>query len=295
MPTRFRFAPSPNGFLHAGHALSAWLNLSLARRFDGEAHLRVEDIDTGRTRQIFLDGIDQDLAWLRFHFECVLPRQSTRFRCYAEAADTLIRKGLVYPCFCTRKDRETAAVRDRDPDGQPLYDQRCRMLGRDVATERMQAMPYALRIDMSKALEGPSPLEIALWDPHRDTVSLRRARPERWGDAVIVRKDTPSSYHLSVVVDDAEQGMTHVVRGADLDAATDLHRLLQHHLALPSPLYWNHSLLKDDEGNKLSKSAMSRSLRDWRLAGVSAQSMLALVRDQAGDDAALLVDPDAFP
>jgi glutamyl-Q tRNA(Asp) synthetase len=294
MQPRFRFAPSPNGYLHAGHALSAWFNLSFAQRLGGKAFLRIEDIDLGRTREAFVDAAKNDLAWLGLGFEQQLPRQSTRFHCYAEARDALADRGLLYRCFCRRADLKLAAGQGCDPDGQPLYDGRCRALTGTEAERRASQQPHAWRINMKAALTGLQGLTISHWNPLSSTCTVRPALPDLWGDALIVRKDTPSSYHLSVVVDDAAQGITHVVRGADLAAATDLHRLLQHLLGLPAPHYWHHPLLQDKDGKKLSKSALSKSLRDWHKDGFSAAAMLSMIHQQAGECAALLVDPATF-
>jgi glutamyl-Q tRNA(Asp) synthetase len=269
----FRFAPSPNGELHLGHALSALIGYERARACGGRFLLRIEDIDKGRSRQRFVAGILADLAWLGIAWEEPVVFQSQRLPAYRAASERLERLGLLYPCFATRAEIEAAASSGRDPDGAPLYPGLYR--GRDpaqMARRRAAAEPYALRLDMAAAIGalsaklGKTPLlfsELAA-DGRPQTI---HARPERWGDAVIVRKDTPASYHLAVVIDDAWQGVTHVTRGRDLFAATDLHRLLQVLLDLPAPVYQHHRLITDEAGRKLAKSARDTSLRSLRASG----------------------------
>ncbi len=273
----FRFAPSPNGRLHLGHAYSALLNADLARRRGGRFLLRIEDIDTTRCRPEFEQGIYADLAWLGLAWERPVRRQSEHFGTYRAAFAPLKGRGLAYPCFCTRTDiaRTVADLErngpwPRDPDGAPLYPGTCRDLPPAGAEDRIAGgEPHAWRIDMAAALrKAPGPHRHPGFDPDGGTAPVDAA-PARWGDAVIVRKDIPTSYHLSVVVDDALQGVTHVVRGADLEAATDLHVLLQVLLGLPSPLYHHHGLVRDPEGGKLSKSAGSESLEDLRARGAT--------------------------
>jgi len=275
----FRFAPSPNGRLHLGHAYSALLNAGSAQRFDGRLLLRIEDIDTTRCRPEFEQGIHEDLAWLGLRWEEPVRRQSEHFDDYRAAFRTLQGRGVVYPCFCSRKEIAEAVARReaeagqpwrRDPDGAPLYPGTCRGLSAGDIEERIAAgEPHAWRLDMEalrEFLPGPHGYCRFDRDGHEERVA---ANPWRWGDAVIVRKDTPASYHLSVVVDDALQGITHVVRGQDLEAATDLHVLLQVLLGLPTPLYYHHGLLLDPVGDKLAKSRQSQSLAELRAAGVT--------------------------
>lgn len=278
-PPRFRFAPSPNGELHLGHAYSALRTWDLAARAGGEVLLRIEDIDTARTREHFVDGIYDDLAWLGLSWPEPVRRQSEHFDDYRAATRTLQAAGLLYPCSASRK-QIAAAVADlsdwpTDPDGAPLYPGRARIAGEH--SEEIQLLKgepgagTALRLDMDRALATlPAPSAAALsftaWDG-ADTRTQRTAKPAAWGDAVIVRKDTPTSYHLAVVVDDALQGITHVTRGKDLEAATDLHVLLQHVLGLPTPLYHHHNLITDSAGRKLSKSLKDTSLRHLRTEG----------------------------
>jgi glutamyl-Q tRNA(Asp) synthetase len=276
---RLRFAPSPNGRLHLGHAYSALLNDQVARGLGGSFLLRIEDIDFGRSRPEYVEAICADLNWLGLRWESPVRRQSEHFRDYIAAAGELKRRGLLYPCFCTRRDvaaaveawEATDEPAPRDPDGSPLYPGLCRFITPDVAAARMAAgEAHAWRLDMAKALEASGPPHHYIRFEPAGAQEAVLARPDRWGDAVIVRKETPTSYHLSVVVDDAIQRITHVVRGRDLEAATDLHVLLQALLNLPSPLYHHHALIEDTSGNKLSKSLISETLAEMRAAGVTA-------------------------
>jgi glutamyl-Q tRNA(Asp) synthetase len=272
----FRFAPSPNGRLHLGHAYSALLNEDFARRLGGRLLLRIEDIDRARCRPELETALHADLSWLGLAFEEPARRQSDHFGDYQAAAARLSARGLLYPCFCSRrqiadavaaKEVQTGRPWPRDPDGVPLYPGICR--GRGLVRGASGSGGPALRLDMAKALcAAPGPHAFLAIDRH-DHGAPALARPERWGDAVIVRKETPTSYHLSVVADDALQGVTHVVRGADLEGATDLHVLLQALLDLPTPRYHHHALIRNPQGDKLSKSLGSRSLAEWRAEGAS--------------------------
>jgi glutamyl-Q tRNA(Asp) synthetase len=273
----FRFAPSPNGELHLGHALSALVGYERARAAKGRFLLRIEDIDAGRTRPELVAGIFEDLRWLGIEWEEEVLLQSTRMPAYRVAAERLDALGVLYRCFATRSEVEAAAGgAERDPDGAPLYPGLWRDRSEsDIADALAAGRPYALRIDIAQAcrvaatmLDGRPLTFVELGaDGAREVV---QARPERWGDAVIVRKDVPASYHLAVVVDDAWQGVTHVTRGRDLYAATGLHRLLQVLLGLPEPVYHHHGLVLDDSGRKLAKSAGDASLRSLRERGMSA-------------------------
>lgn len=275
----FRFAPSPNGRLHLGHAYSALINAELAQRFGGRFLLRIEDIDVTRCRPEFERAIYEDLAWLGLSWEEPVRRQSEHFGAYRAALATLREGGLVYPCFCSRKDIAAAALRaaragkpwPRDPDGAPLYPGTCRALEAGEVARRIAAgAPHAWRIDIARAGAAvPGPLAYPRFEPD-GADEIVPARPERWGDAVVARKELPTSYHLSVVLDDALQGVTHVVRGRDLEAATDLHVLLQRLFRLPTPRYHHHALIRDPAGDKLSKSLLSESLADLRARGVTA-------------------------
>ncbi|MFE1598039.1 tRNA glutamyl-Q(34) synthetase GluQRS [Methylobacterium sp. ID0610] len=274
-PPVFRFAPSPNGRLHLGHAYSALLNADFADRMQGRLLLRIEDIDTTRCRPALMAAMRDDLAWLGLAFPEPVRRQSAHFADYAAALDALRERGLVYPCFCTRK-AIAAASRARDPDGAPLYPGTCRDLSPAEAAVRIAAgEPHAWRLAMDRARAAcPGPLTVESFDA-AGAFTTRLAEPERWGDAVLARKDVPTSYHLAVVHDDAAQGVTHVVRGRDLDAATDLHRLLQALLGLPAPRYHHHALLLDEGGDKLAKSRGSEPLAALRARGVTAADLRA--------------------
>ncbi|PPC95533.1 MAG: tRNA glutamyl-Q(34) synthetase GluQRS [Methylocystis sp.] len=287
----FRFAPSPNGYLHLGHAYSALLNFDLARQCGGRLLLRIEDIDTGRARPEFEAAIYEDLAWLGLDWERPVRRQSEHFGDYARALERLDATGLLYACDCKRSDIErlTAGKQGwpRDPDGSPLYPGTCRSKPRRTAHEVLAKGGVALRLDMRRAStlagQGPSGQGLAWREfgalpgaersdpaaPLRDDGEGRLvpADPAEWGDVVLARKDTPASYHIAVVVDDALQGVTDVVRGKDLFAATSLHRLLQRLLDLPAPNYRHHGLVLDEKGEKLAKSVASTALRALRADG----------------------------
>jgi glutamyl-Q tRNA(Asp) synthetase len=280
----FRFAPSPNGELHLGHALSALAGYEQAKAAGGRFLLRIEDIDVGRTRPEFVAGIFEDLRWLGIEWEEPVLFQSQRMDAYRQAAGRLQALGLLYPCFATRTEIEAAAEGGAtDPDGAPLYPGLWKGRAQaEVAEKRAAGQRSALRIDMGLARQmarkklrgaGLTFLELAE-DGSRNAVT---AHPERWGDAVIVRKDVPTSYHLAVVVDDAWQGVTHVTRGRDLYAATDLHRLLQVLLDLPEPVYRHHRLIVDEQGRKLAKSAKDTSLSALREQGVTPAGIRRLV------------------
>lgn len=275
-----RFAPSPNGLLHAGHALSAFTAFELAQRHGGRFLLRIEDIDTARARPEFVEAIYQDLAWLGLTWEQPVLVQSQHFQEYFAAAERLIAQGLLYPCFATRSEIEAAAdPANLDPDGAPIYPGLWKSAPADAIAARMVAGENpALRLDMAAALSAVraklsgAPLTFTERDEHgQSTVVV--ASPERWGDAVIVRKDVPASYHLAVVVDDARQGVTHVTRGQDLLAATDLQRLLHVLLDLPEPVYSHHRLIRWADGRKLSKSSGDMGLRSLRNEGAKAEDL----------------------
>ena len=264
----FRFAPSPNGLLHLGHAYSALYTAQWAERMAGRFLLRIEDIDTARSKPEFTAAIFEDLRWLDLRWEEPALVQSERFPVYLDAADRLRARGLLYPCFCSRAEVAAAAT-DSDPDGAPLYSGTCRHLAPTEVSQRLasgEAANWRLANDLATARTGMLTYTVAGPTPI-DRPQIRYARPERWGDAVIRRKDTPTSYHLSVVVDDVAQGVTHVTRGRDMEASTDLHILLQALLGIRSPSYTFHKLILDNEGNKLAKSKGSASLRSLREAG----------------------------
>jgi len=288
-PPVFRFAPSPNGPLHLGHAYSALLNERLAAQLEGVLLLRIEDIDLARCKPAFEQGIYADLAWLGIDVVPPVRRQSLHFDTYRAALDRLAAMGLLYPCVCSRqavkdavRNRESASdtAWPRDPDGAPLYPGTCRARS-DAAFRRRVAAgePHVIRLAMAEALAliGGEALTYRSFEED-GSERLVVADPRRWGDVVLARKDVPTSYHLSVVVDDALQGVSHVVRGRDLEAATDIHVLLQRLLALPTPRYHFHRLLRDEDGLKLAKSRASQSLAELRDAGLTA----AALRSQLG-------------
>lgn len=271
-----RFAPSPTGRLHLGHAYSAVHAHALARGGGGAFLLRIEDIDATRSRPEHIDGILADLDWLGLDYDDAITYQSERLPLYAEALERLKAAGLVYPCFCTRAaiaaEIAASAGAPHGPDG-PLYPGTCRRL---TARERVARMaePHAWRLDMQAALaQVRSPLT---WqDAHAGSVL---ARPDAFGDVVLARKDAPTSYHLAVTVDDAAQGVTHIVRGADLFAATHVHRLLQALLDLAVPHYHHHPLLVGEGGARLAKRHGAPALADLRDAGTDGPVLAAALR-----------------
>lgn len=275
MPPAFRFAPSPNGRLHLGHAYSALLNAKLAKEMGGRFLVRIEDIDVTRCTPELAALCIEDLEWLGLEWEKPIRIQSEHWEIYAAAQEELDSQGLLYPCFCSRK--EVAAASDaKDPDGAPIYPGTCRNLSEEKANERIgKGEQHSWRLNMEKALKAkPGPHSYTRFSLDGKQEQLT-ANPARWGDAVLARKETPTSYHLSVTVDDAIQGITHVVRGKDLEAATDIHVLLQSLLKLPTPLYHHHALIMLD-GDKLSKSKGSESLSDLRARGVAPEDVRKL-------------------
>lgn len=267
MSAILRFAPSPNGHLHLGHAFSALFTWRAAAALRGTALLRIEDIDPARCKPEFDLALRDDMHWLGLDWPEPVLRQSERMDAYRAAARQL--GDLLYTCDCTRTEiAERTIGGPTDPDGTPLYDGKCRRHG--VAGGR----PVQWRIDMARASAVAGALEIAGLPVRGIDIDFgrpapRAADPARWGDAVLVRKDVATSYHLAVVVDDAAQAVTHVTRGRDLDTATDLHVLLQALLDVPSPVYAHHGLVRDGSLEKLSKSRGSTSLRDLRTTGWS--------------------------
>jgi len=275
LPT-LRFAPSPTGRLHLGHALSAFINQDMAKRLGGRLLIRIEDTDTTRCRPEHAAAILADLAWLGIRSDGPILYQSEHLAVYGAAIDRLASMGLLYPCFATRQQIQAASAPGKlDPDGAPIYPGLHRGLPpAEVVRLKAAGTPFALRLDMARAIERAShalagrPLVYTELDhnlaPHRVL-----ADPARWGDIVLQRKETSASYHLAVVVDDARQTITHVVRGADLEAATDIHRLLQVLLSLPEPLYHHHRLIVDGAGRKLSKRDGDTSLASMRMRGLA--------------------------
>jgi len=286
MPPVFRFAPSPNGYLHLGHAYSALLNFDLARQSGGRLLLRIEDIDPARCRPEFETAIYEDLAWLGIAWECPVRRQSAHLSDYRSALETLSAQGLVFPSFESRADigrlvrqREASGVWRRDPDGAPLYPGAAKLLSSGERARLLHSgTPYALRLDMAAAVARAGRLT---WTERgegpRGETGWVAADPQAWGDVVVARKETPTSYHLSVVLDDALQGVTDVVRGQDLFQATSVHRLLQHLLGLPEPAYRHHHLILNDAGQKLSKSSRSTGLRELCAAGAAPADIRRMV------------------
>lgn len=271
-----RFAPSPTGFLHLGHAHSAVAGWRRARAAGGRFLLRLEDIDQGRCRPDFAAAIAEDLAWLGLDWDGEVRVQSAHLADYRAALDGLAARGLLYPCFCTRADiaREIAASASapHGPDG-PLYPGTCRRLSEDERATRLAAgEPHALRLDMARAL-ACVPAGLSFAEEGQGRIACD---PARFGDVVLARKDIPASYHLCVTHDDALQGVTLVTRGEDLKPATDLHRLLQALMGWPEPAYAHHGLLTDATGRRLAKRDRAATLRDLRAAGVTPAGARAL-------------------
>jgi glutamyl-Q tRNA(Asp) synthetase len=286
MPPVFRFAPSPNGYLHLGHAFSALLNFDLAREIGGRLLLRIEDIDASRCRPEFETAIYEDLAWLGIAWETPVRRQSLHLADYRAALGKLSAQGLIYPSFESRAEIARLAARQeaqgswpRDPDGAPLYPLTAKLLSSDERARLLESgAPYALRLDMAAACAHAGDL---FWTelgegPDAETGAVA-ARPEAWGDVILARKETPTSYHLSVVVDDALQGVSEVVRGQDLFWSTSVHRLLQQLLGLPQPAYRHHRLVLDGAGQKLSKSTEATGLRELRTTGATPPDIRSLI------------------
>ena len=273
-----RFAPSPNGYLHLGHAYSALLNADMARELGARLLLRIEDIDADRCRPEYEAAIYEDLAWLGIAWQKPVRRQSGHLDDYATALADLEAQGLIYPSFESRSEISAfVAERDRggrwprDPDGAPLYPGLGRKLSAAERERRREAgEPFALRLAMDAAAARAGALT---WTetgsgPQGQT-GLVAAVPEMWGDVVLARKELPTSYHLAVTLDDAFEGVNLVVRGQDLFWSTSIHRLLQAMLGLPEPTYHHHRLILDDDGRKLSKSTKATSLRELRAAGAT--------------------------
>lgn len=284
-PPVFRFAPSPNGYLHLGHARSALLNFDLAQSVGGRFLLRIEDIDPARCRPEFEDAIYEDLAWLGLTWEQPARRQSEHFTFYGDALARLDRDGLIYRSFESRAEiARLVAERDargpwpRDPDGTPHYPGHGTSESfEDQARRIREGLPFAMRLKMEDALRRAGGLT---WTENGEGPSGESgtvaARPQDWGDVILGRKETPVSYHLAVVLDDALQDVTHIVRGQDLFYATAIHRLLQVLLDLPQPLYRHHPLVRDERGAKLSKSDRSTAIRALRESGLSARDVRSL-------------------
>jgi glutamyl-Q tRNA(Asp) synthetase len=278
MPVITRFAPSPTGWLHLGHAFAALFAHDEARKSGGRFLIRLEDIDQTRVRPEYEAAILEDLAWLGIEWEQPLRRQSQHFDDYRAALEKLSSLGLIYPCFCTRKEIQDEIARagqaPHGPDG-PLYPGTCRNRSASEQQERIATgQPYALRLDVAKAVASIG--HDLYWDDLDR--GHQKAEPAAFGDVVLARKETPTSYHLAVVVDDALQGITLVTRGEDLFEATHLHRLLQELLGLPVPQWRHHRLITDESGKRLAKRDDARSLRTLREQGWTPQR----IREQLG-------------
>jgi glutamyl-Q tRNA(Asp) synthetase len=271
-----RFAPSPTGYLHLGHVRSAFEGWQAARRDGGRFLLRLEDIDQTRCREEFATAIIEDLSWLGLLWDSPVRRQSEHFDDYRRALDRLEALGVLYPCFCTRREiRDEIARAGGAPQGEagPIYPGICRNLGRRERADRMAGgADYALRLDLSAAIARTGLLE---WSEDGRRIA---AKPEAQGDVVLARKDVPASYHLAVTVDDALQGVTLVTRGADLFAATHVHRVLQALLGLPTPVYRHHPLLTDAVGRRLAKRDHALTVRAMRAAGMPPGQLLAMAQ-----------------
>jgi glutamyl-Q tRNA(Asp) synthetase len=274
LPPVFRFAPSPNGYLHLGHVLSALLNAKMANAAGGRLLLRIEDVDETRCRPEYEAAIYEDLAWLGITFAPPVWRQSEHYDNYRAALAKLDAMGLIYPSFESRAEIAALAV-GQDPDGAPLYQGNAKSLSPAERARRIDAgEPFALRLDIVAATRRAGELT---WQesgegPGGETGLIGAspaANPAIWGDVILARKETPTSYHLAVVVDDAAQGVTDVVRGRDLFHATSVHRLLQALLGLPQPRYHHHCLILDNAGRKLSKSTLATGLRELRAGGAT--------------------------
>lgn len=280
-----RFAPSPTGWLHLGHAYAALFAWQQARETDGRFLVRLEDIDAARSRPEYEQALFEDLAWLGLDWEKPVRRQSEHFADYQAALDRLSALGLLYPCFCTRREiQEEIARADHAPHGPDgaLYPGTCRALSPEESSLRIASgQPYALRLRMERA-RALAPADLAWHDLDHGT---HQATPGIFGDAVLARKDTPASYHLAVVVDDALQGISVVTRGLDLLPATHLHRLLIALLGLPVPQWRHHRLITDAQGRRLAKRDDARSLRHLRAEGWTPEKIrreLALPGPDAG-------------
>ena len=275
-----RFAPSPTGRLHLGHAYSALKALDFARARGGRFLLRIEDIDPGRSRQDHVAGIIEDLHWLGIGWDGEVVHQSQRLPLYAAALEQLKQAGLVYPCFCSRAEIAASAAAPQG-DAGPVYPGTCRVLSAEERAVRMVVEAHCWRLDMAEAMatvstNGEKGMGDLWW--HDAAAGRVRAEPAPHGDVVLARKDAPVSYHLAVTVDDAAQGVTDVVRGVDLFASTHVHRLLQALLGLPTPRYHHHALLTGADGRRLAKRDGSPGLADLRAGGADPVALVAALR-----------------
>jgi glutamyl-Q tRNA(Asp) synthetase len=262
----FRFAPSPTGRMHLGNVYSALLNEKMARERGGKLLLRIEDVDHTRCRQEYVDSLISDMDWIGIKFEPERRIQSQHIDFYKEILADLASRNLAYRCQCTRRELLRDGSARKDPEGQPVYPGTCRH------SPPLPGASVAWRLDMSKAISAvgkPIYMQEAGGTVHVD--------PAAWGDVILARKDLETSYHLSVVADDALQGVTDIVRGEELLGVTSIHRLLQELLGYPAPRYHHHKHIKTDDGRKLSKSAGDTTLSDLRAQGMSAQDVRALL------------------
>lgn len=282
-----RFAPSPTGSLHLGHAWSALQAHDTATRLCGHFLLRIEDIDSARSRPEHVASIIEDLLWLGLEWEGEMVFQSERIALYAMALEDLKRRDLVYPCFCTRAaiaaEIAASASAPHGPDG-PLYPGTCRTLSTQEREHRITAEEHCWRLDVQRARSEAGPLQ---W---REGDIFVEARPEIHGDVVLARKDAPVSYHLAVTVDDAAQAITHVVRGRDLREATHVHRLLQALLDLPNPVYFHHALLGTADGKRLAKRSGAPAIDALRAVGADPRELVDGMRQHRFPDGFRLLD-----
>ncbi len=264
-----RFAPSPTGDLHLGHAYSAVLAHAAARGAGGTFRIRIDDIDGSRSREAYVAASLADLAWLGLDWDGDPVRQSARLGDYAAALDMLRARGLVYPCFCTRADIAASLAAPHGPSGT-IYPGTCRQLSETERERRIVAEPHCWRLDMARAAALTGDLA---WEEAGQ--GTRAADPLAHGDIVLARKDAPASYHLASTLDDAAMAVSHVIRGADLIASTDVHRLLQALLGLPTPVYRHHPLVCGPDGQRLAKRDAAASLASLRAAGIDGRALAA--------------------
>lgn len=264
-----RFAPSPTGDLHLGHAYSAVLAYDAARGANGRFRVRIDDIDGSRSREAFVAASLADLEWLGIDPDGEPVRQSAHLGDYAAALEQLHARGLVYPCFCTRADIAQSLAAPHGPSGA-VYPGTCRHLSETERARRMASEQHCWRLDMARAAALAGDL---VWEEQGQ--GARAADPSAHGDVVLARKDAPASYHLASTLDDAAMEVTHVIRGADLIASTDVHRLLQALLGLPTPLYRHHGLVCGPDGKRLAKRDAAASLASLREAGVDGRALAA--------------------
>jgi glutamyl-Q tRNA(Asp) synthetase len=272
MPTVTRFAPSPTGELHLGSAYSAWVCSHRARDVGGTFLLRIEDIDIRRCKREFETAILADLTWLGLAWDGAVRRQSDHFADYGRVLDTLDARELIYPCFCTRSDIAASANAPHGPDG-PLYPGTCRHLSLQERRDRIAAgVEHCLRLDAAKAAAEAG--RYSFTDEKRGRID---GEPLLFGDVVLARKDTPTSYHLSVTHDDHLQGITLVTRGEDLLPSTHVHVLLQNLLGYETPLYAHHRLLTAPDGKRFAKRDKSLTIRSLRDSGRTAEEVFSVL------------------